>query len=144
MRSKLSIAGKPGTEIYIVGRPGRARDPILCRLAEAQNWRCAYCGVEMLMEAPPLVVGQSRAISRRKKAAIGRTATVEHVVARSAGGRDDWSNLVAACHCCNTMRGAVDADHAFAMIEQKIRRGRHPHQLFLERGTWEPTRIPPT
>ena len=32
----------------------------------------------------------------------GRTATtVDHVVPRSAGGRNDWLNTVAACRTCN-------------------------------------------
>lgn len=41
--------------------------------------RCAYCG--------------------------GQAATVDHVLPRSRGGADDWTNLVACCLRCNGMKG---------------------------------------
>jgi len=58
------------------------------RLAEAQNWRCCYCGVRM----------------------GGGTyeptaATFEHVVPRSRGGTNLVTNLVVACRRCNGERG---------------------------------------
>lgn len=63
-----------------------------CRLAEAQNWRCAYCGEKMTEE-----LGQRR------------TVTADHIIPRSKGGKDDAKNLVAACYRCNTNRGSTDA-----------------------------------
>mgnify|MGYP001164710148 CR=1 FL=1 len=36
--------------------------------------------------------------------------TCEHVIPKSRGGSDDWSNLVAACQACNVARDAdIDA-----------------------------------
>jgi len=59
------------------------------RLAEAQNWRCCYCGVVM---------------NRWRR---GDTlCTIEHVIPASAGGRVCWETCAAACHKCNTADGA--------------------------------------
>lgn len=60
-------------------------------LAEAQNWRCAYCPTLMSM---PL----------RKSAQPSHAATIEHVTASAAGGAKTWDNEVAACHACNSYR----------------------------------------
>jgi 5-methylcytosine-specific restriction endonuclease McrA len=51
---------------------------------------CQYCG-------------------RRHKA---KNLTLDHVFPRSRGGRDTWSNLVAACHSCNGLKGDRTPDEA--------------------------------
>lgn len=58
------------------------------RLAEAQNWRCCYCGVQMnrFRKTPGVV-------------------TVEHVIPESAGGKICWETCVAACSACNGALG---------------------------------------
>ncbi len=53
------------------------------RLAEAQNWRCCYCGCRLEPE----------------------TATIEHVKPRALGGSNTWENCAAACDPCNSKRG---------------------------------------
>lgn len=58
------------------------------RLAEAQNWRCCYCGVRMTLHCGGL-----------------DEATFEHVVPKSRGGTDGTENLVIACFGCNSRRG---------------------------------------
>jgi hypothetical protein len=57
-------------------------------LAEAQNWRCAYCSGVM-----------------EDRGRGPRVATIEHVIPRSRGGTEARLNLVVACHACNTARG---------------------------------------
>jgi hypothetical protein len=62
-------------------RRRRQRD----RLAEAQNWRCAYrispkCPIELDVE----------------------TATIEHVIPRRLGGPNTIDNKVVTCWHCNT------------------------------------------
>ena len=52
------------------------------KLAEAQNWRCAYCGCVMDFG----------------------TVTIEHVVPLGRGGTHDEMNMVAACWTCNDVR----------------------------------------
>ena len=69
------------------------------RLAEAQNWRCAYCHCSLDPE----------------------TATIEHVHPLGLGGAHDWENMVVACRPCNaeanrkTMRDSVGAA-GFALL----------------------------
>ena len=57
------------------------------RLAEAQNWRCCYCGVRMAAETGD------------------RRATFEHVLPRALGGGDVIENLAISCQNCNAKRG---------------------------------------
>lgn len=72
---------------------------IRCRLAEAQNWKCCWCGIECVPE------------SNHK-----HSATIEHVLPRSAGGLDEWDNYAMACGGCNHSRGNIsDGGYANAV-----------------------------
>ena len=69
----------------LVGRRAGLGKKLKARLAEAQNWRCCYCGVRMMgtgvePDAP----------------------TFEHVIPYEAGGTNDLDNIVIACWRCNT------------------------------------------
>lgn len=57
-------------------------------LAEAQNWRCCYCGTETC----DLILGPDR-------------VTLEHVIPKSLDGPDHPDNMVMACFACNMARG---------------------------------------
>jgi 5-methylcytosine-specific restriction endonuclease McrA len=48
------------------------------------GWQCQYCGEEFKT----------------------KELTFDHVIPRSRGGRTSWSNVVAACQCCNTKKGS--------------------------------------
>lgn len=69
------------------------------RLAEAQNWRCCYCGK------------LCRLYYNRRKPELMITwddqATIEHVIPDSVyhGSKYDWLNQVMACGKCNNDRG---------------------------------------
>lgn len=65
-------------QIRHVRNSGRRR-AMRFRLAEAQNWRCCYCGCECGHE----------------------TATIEHVIPLADGGEDRWMNLAMCCSPCN-------------------------------------------
>lgn len=58
------------------------------RLAEAQNWKCCYCGVLM-----------------NRWRDCDTLATIEHVIPASAGGRVCWETCAAACKKCNQADG---------------------------------------
>jgi 5-methylcytosine-specific restriction endonuclease McrA len=62
----------------------------------SQQWRCAYCGISM------------RRKPRRDMPWL--TATLDHVLPISRGGRNQRWNLVAACHGCNQAKGSMTAD----------------------------------
>jgi len=63
------------------------------RLAEAQNWKCAWCGCK------------TTHIRNRHN-----SFTIEHVQPRSLGGTDCWDNLAMACATCNSKRGTKSID----------------------------------
>lgn len=70
------------------------------RLAEAQNWRCCYCGVPMIHDR-----------------CSPTQATIEHIVPRSLGGPNRPDNYVVACRACNEARGnAIEAIHIEAVM----------------------------
>ncbi len=72
------------------------------QMAEAQNWRCCYCGCEMV----------------DTQSYHPRYATREHIVPRSKGGAEfDPDNLVVACRSCNTGRGDAMWPEHFAVTE---------------------------
>lgn len=54
-------------------------------LKEKGKLVCAYCGRENLTEVGP----------------ITNIATVDHVIPRSKGGKDEFSNVVVCCFGCN-------------------------------------------
>jgi len=68
-----------------------------CRLAEAQNWRCCWCGIDCIPEP------------NHKN-----SATIEHVTPRSLGGADEWENYAMACARCNHRRGIASVEDMLA------------------------------
>src|SRR4051812_34657663 len=76
-------------------------------LAEQQNHRCCYCGVEFLTPPSGKTKGMKKWHEANKQ--HPRMMTIEHVVRKVDGGVAEWDNEVAACYRCNTRRGAVDA-----------------------------------
>ena len=96
------------------------------RLAEAQNWKCCFCGCYMTE------VHGSR-----------HSVTVEHVIPKSKGGSDTAENLVASCYRCNNNRGTKDAlefkpraeqekSNARVRLEAKVRKYVKKAQRFAE------------
>lgn len=62
-----------------------------------QDFKCYYCGHEIAR-----VRDQRRMIGVRK-------STIDHVVAKIKGGKNNIENLVAACSSCNSKKGAMTA-----------------------------------
>jgi 5-methylcytosine-specific restriction endonuclease McrA len=66
------------------------------RLFQQQQGRCTYCNV-LMREAGLIGSPTGRADAR--------DPTLEHVVPRSWGGSDHYSNLTLVCYRCNHQRG---------------------------------------
>lgn len=75
------------------------RQSLVRRLSEAQNHRCAYCGIAMRFSWEP----------RARFLGGMNVATIDHVVPWGLGGPNDWENLIAACKLCNNARGTENA-----------------------------------
>jgi 5-methylcytosine-specific restriction endonuclease McrA len=57
------------------------------------GYLCVYCGVQPGMVVKGKVMGKS-------------DFTVDHIIPRSKGGKDTWSNTACACSTCNHRKGS--------------------------------------
>lgn len=94
--------------IVLHKRRWRSNTKMRKRLANEQNHRCCYCGIDVQCEHPEL----------------HDYATIEHVMERSQGGSDRWENFAVCCHVCNSHRGEVQLD-AWEYYEYVQLYGRH-------------------
>lgn len=87
------------TPPYGIHHPNRVKINVL---GEAQNWRCAYCGIRC-------EGGQDE----------HNAATRDHIVPKCKGGFEvsDWQNEVMACLLCNNHRGAMWARQYFQRVQ---------------------------
>lgn len=82
----------------------------LVKLSEAQNHRCCYCGCKTWLYEMERTAGLSK----------GQMATIEHVVAQTHGGTDNFFNTVMCCSRCNTLRGChEDAFEFFSIVSSE-------------------------
>jgi len=82
-------------------REGRLRD------LQAADFKCRYCGADLLADVDALV-----------------SITWDHLVPRSRGGTREPSNLVVCCSVCNKLKAAhpvEDVDQARALIDARRR-----------------------
>lgn len=79
----------------------RKRPSLLDRLIISQRGRCVFCG--------RIVPKGEFSRGGRKRT---RYATREHIVPRSQGGTNEWTNMTMSCNICNNMRG----DMPFSMF----------------------------
>lgn len=83
----------------------------LARRYKEQNGKCCWCGRETFIRWPGK---NNREMARKFGVDVGspnwrkeirkREATIEHVLPKSQGGTNAWSNLKMACKGCNTAR----------------------------------------
>jgi len=95
--TRVSIRKIPGIERSGIATKVARNIYVRCRLAEAQNWRCCWCGMDC-----------------RPESNYANSATIEHVQPRSQGGSDDWDNLAMACASCNHRRGVISVEDMLA------------------------------
>lgn len=78
------------------------RFPKHVALAEAQNWRCCYCGTH---------------VDKRVPETHPNHATIDHYKPIAHGGPRRWSNEITACFVCNTGRGTMNALEYFTLVQ---------------------------
>lgn len=103
-------------------------------LAEAQNWRCCYCGCEMFAGLPfETIEDASRKFGLQlyskasHRALTYRKATTEHLVRQIDGGGGNLDNLVSACGWCNPSRQDRDPMVWYEHVQLMIKCGAHPN-----------------
>lgn len=67
---------------------GAAWNRLRLVILERDNWVCQHCGNEL----------------REKDPDAAHDATVDHVIPKAAGGRDEQANLIASCRRCNGIK----------------------------------------
>ena len=101
--TRASIKLLPGIEMPGVATKVARNIYIRCRLAEAQNWKCCWCGIEC-----------------RPEPDFKNSATIEHIQPRSLGGvnhlltEDPYENYAMACNSCNHKRGTLSIEDFMA------------------------------
>jgi len=89
---------------------------IRTNLAEAQNWKCCFCGIEMV-EYP-----------NQKN-----SATIEHVIPRCKGGLNSPKNYAISCNRCNNNRGDLDWQVFMDRKHQVIQKEKNKRQRDMEK-----------
>jgi 5-methylcytosine-specific restriction endonuclease McrA len=90
--------------VYFVKIPRRISLPVTRRgVLSRDNYTCQYCGT----------------MPHRKH------LTVDHVVARSRGGKTTWENVVTACEKCNGRKGSRTPAEANMKLLSQPRRPRY-------------------
>jgi 5-methylcytosine-specific restriction endonuclease McrA len=90
-----------------MSKSGRSRRRINSRRRRSRNtfvyeywdWKCAYCGAE-------IVAGDANNVT-------DKTATIDHIVPISMGGENTLENIVACCWKCNFVKDNDHPDDAF-------------------------------
>src|ERR1051325_9287098 len=90
-------------------------------LAEQQNYRCCYCGIEMILARNHFDFD------------LPNVATIEHIRPKIKGGRRGYHNEVAACRLCNNVRSADDALEFFEWRLRHLNEARPQLQKSINR-----------
>lgn len=85
-------------------------------LAEAQNWKCCFCGIVMV-EYP-----------NQKN-----SATIEHVIPSSKGGTNSPKNYAISCNHCNNKRGTLDWEVFMEMGNKIVQKQKNKRQRDMEK-----------
>jgi 5-methylcytosine-specific restriction endonuclease McrA len=90
-------------------RTPRPTESVKAKIYARDGCRCRYCGVRVIVPKAITVLAnmfpelpELRTVSAEQHAAFfAMKAVVDHVIPWSVGGRNDESNLVTSCQCCN-------------------------------------------
>ena len=108
------------------------------RAFERQSGKCFYCGVAMWLTTPFELPGcecESSGYARLR-------CTAEHLIARSEGGGNCSTNIVAACAHCNATRHKRKRPPAPEVyldeVAKRLKRGAWHQRWVHERGLLHP------
>ena len=105
------------------------------RASKRQGGGCFYCGCPM-WNASPLAFAKRWRITEARIDWFRETA--EHLVPVQDGGTDTESNIVAACHFCNSRRHRAGqnptARRYLRVVQNQCKRGIYPTLQLMARG----------
>lgn len=84
------------------------------------GWHCRFCGSKVVCSnARDILIGLypnethwSKEWRNCHPALYAMTASLDHVLPHSRGGKNDISNFITACYCCQFGRGALTLEEA--------------------------------
>jgi 5-methylcytosine-specific restriction endonuclease McrA len=121
----VSLVGKMSSEIHKnVKRPNclpkEERDPARMPSAKVQEeifyrdgWRCRFCGIKVISRSARKVLIDIFSSEthwrnpefKRHSSLYAMAASLDHVFPHGRGGKNEESNFVTACYCCQFGRG---------------------------------------
>lgn len=121
----VRLVGKMSVEVHLnVQRPKclkkEDRDPARMPSSSEQTaifvrdgWRCRFCGIKVISRAARLALVKkfpaetrwSGPEFKRHSALYAMASSLDHVVPHGQGGKNETSNFVTACYCCQFGRG---------------------------------------
>ncbi|MCH7395724.1 HNH endonuclease [Acinetobacter dispersus] len=128
-----SIVGKLSFDIHRQTKlpkriPISMRDPTRMPSQIEQNaiflrdgWRCRFCGIKVISKKARALLASSFKIethwtsiaSQRNSALYALASSLDHIDPHGRGGKNEQSNFVTACYCCQFGRG----DFTLAEVE---------------------------
>jgi hypothetical protein len=125
MAYAIRLVGKLSPEVHrLLKRPlclpsnerNSARMPSAATQAaifSRDGWRCRFCGVKVISKAARTILIRrfpseshwSGPEFQRHSALFALASSLDHVVPHGRGGRNELSNFVTACYCCQFGRG---------------------------------------
>lgn len=89
--------GRIRRDVYAkMGWKTRWRHKQLIEALNKTGWKCAYCGVPLMLDD---VLGPD--IDFWKRQGLER-ATADHIIPKALGGSNSQENITASCYVCNT------------------------------------------
>ncbi len=130
MEYAISLVGKMSVEIHRQTKrpkclPVAARDPTRMPPSSVQDsifardgWRCRFCGARVICKAArlvltkafPLEANWARSEFQRHSALYALASSLDHIKPHGRGGKNQESNFVTACYCCQFGRGEWTLD----------------------------------
>lgn len=121
----IRLVGRMSAEVHLnVRRPKclkkEDRDPARMPSASKQTaifvrdgWRCRFCGMKVISRAArsalvkrfPAETRWAGPEFKRHSALYAMASSLDHVVPHGQGGKNETSNFVTACYCCQFGRG---------------------------------------
>lgn len=108
----LAPIAEPRRQVLVRSQPS---ETVTASIYKRDRFRCRYCGCRVIPTQIMRLI--SHFLPREfpyhpnwkggetHPAIASRSATVDHLVPRTAGGTDDPANLVCACWICNQTKG---------------------------------------
>ena len=126
----IKLVGRMSAEVHLnVRRPTcwrkEDRDPTRMPSLPRQTaifardgWRCRFCGIKVISRAARLALVKrfpaetrwSGPEFKRHSALYAMASSLDHVVPHGQGGKNETSNFVTACYCCQFGRGEWTLD----------------------------------